>query len=583
MLKDLISKNKFSQDINEAIQLQHEASFYITRDINNPYSSTFRNRVLSIYNQDKYKTDRFFDAFSGKSLPSIEVCETIFSELFRVFDSQNQNSEYNFSSADRKANALEYLDKSESFWKNEYWEALKYQFNSFLVTDLPAEAKRSPEPYVFVLDVSRVVYVDLNKNGSVKEIIFTEKARINDQEKLYHYYYTEEFYSKYEIDGETEIEIFKNSHKLKRCPAEFLFAEKLNKGLFLRKGVLVPNLDDLFWYNLKVVESRKSDLLYLNPTMQRPKISCGYDSKTKGGDHISGKSGKCIGGWLYDNDKPLLENNRRVICPICGPSSHGGGGAGNTIDINLDSMAIQNGKVDPTNQFVRYITPEIEGTIKQHEWIIEGKDHLIKSVCGEEQTQSKEAINEKQVKASYESKEGILKRLAGNISIVRQNIERNILELRYGGSFKSNTFFLGSEFYLKSVDDLLKLRKDSTNPIEKKQIDEQIIEVKYRNNPTKLERERLLYKLLPYSTLTDTEFISQIGQSITDQKLIDLRLQFSDCVTAFETQFGSIIEFYRSMDINLPETNKIQTLKQTLLSYVQNQVPRRAIVEQGAD
>jgi hypothetical protein len=582
VIRDLITKKKFSQEINEAIQLQNESSFYITRDINNPFSNDFRSRVLSIYNKDEYKTKRFFEAFSGKSLPSIEVCETIFSELYRVYDSQNQNSEYNFKDSDKKADAIAYL--SDNFWKNQYWEALKYHFNSFLVVDLPVEQKKTmPEPYVFILDVSRVQYIDIDKNG-IKEIIFTEKVEEEGKEKIYHYYYTSEFYSKYFLDGDLETLIFQNPHKLGRCPVEFIFPEKLNKGVFLRKGALVPNLDDLFWYNFKMVESRKSDLLYLNPTMQRPKQSCGFDGKTQGSEHIKGAVGKCVGGWLYSSDsKPILEKGKRVLCPICGENKHGGGGAGNTIDIDLEATAIKDGKVDPTRQMISFITPEIEGTVKQHEWIEDAKTHIIKSVVGEEQTQSKEAINEKQVKASYESKEGILTRLAANISYVRARVEWMILKLRYAEGFTSNTFFLGSEFYLKSVEDLQIIRKNSTDPIQKKQIDEQIIEVKYRNNPTKLERERLLYKLLPYSTLTDSEFIALAGVRITDALIIDLRFQFTDCVMAFESQLGSIIEFYKSMNENLTESNKILTLKKQLSTYVQNQIPVRTPDQPGAN
>lgn len=574
MIKELIDKKKYSQQINEAILLQNESSYYITRDFDNPFDANFRQRVLEIYSKDTYKQKRFFDAFAGKSLPSIEVCETVFAELFRVYDSQNQYSQYNFKDSDKKPDAMVFLDKFTNFWKTDFWEALKFQFNSFLVTDLPVkQTTELPEPYVFVLDISRVVYIEFLKDKSIKEIIFTEKNE--DTGDFYYYYYTEDFYSKYIIKDEIETEIFNNPHKLGRCPVERLWPEKLNKTHVLCKGVLVPNLDDLFWYNIKVIESRKSDLLYLNPTLQRPKLSCGYDSTSKG-NHTSAQSGRCVGGWLYSQDStPVMDNTgNRVLCPVCGSAKHSGGGAGNSIDIDLNSSAITSGQIDPTRPMVSYIVPDIQGTIKQHEWIIEMKEHLIKSVSGAEQTQSTDAINEKQVKSSYESKEGVLKRIALNISMVREKIEYNLLKLRYFNSFTSNTFFLGSEFYLRSYENLQALRKNSTDPIQKKQIDEQIIEAKYRNSPVKLERERLLYKLLPFSTLSDDEFINLIGTAITDQKTIGLRLQFSDCVMMFENQFGSIIEFYNTMKKELSEYDKINTLKQTLLIYVQNQVSR---------
>jgi hypothetical protein len=211
------------------------------------------------------------------------------------------------------------------------------------------------------------------------------------------------------------------------------------------------------------------------------------------------------------------------------------------------------------------------------------KDGIIKSVCGEDKLLASESVNKDQVKMSYESKEGILKRVASNISKVKKFTDWCMLKLRYDEGFISNSFFLGSEFYLKSESDLLKLRKDSCDPIQKKQIDEQIIEVKFRNSPKKLERERLLYKLLPYSGITDSEFIGGIGKIVTDQKLIDLRLQFTDCVTMFESSMGSIYDFYLSMSETLTEQQKIITIKNQLYSYVQNQILGSVAPEQGTN
>ena len=573
MIEDLIGK-KYTKYLNEAVNIQHEAAYYVNRDSENPYHSTFRNIVLSVYNDNKLQTNRFFEAFLGNSIPSLEVCKTIFTNLFKVFDSQNQNAQYNFTNASYKQDAEQFLKKFEKFWQNEYWEAVKAQFNSLIVVDLPIDQKTNdPDPYLYILDISRVVGITPDKDLNIDEIVFTENVEIEVEgkkvEKVYYYYYTKEFYSKWEKAPETNvyINIFTIPHNLKENPCFFLWPSTLNQtSWILREGILVPIFDDLKWYNIKYVESRKADMLYLNPIMQRIRSSCGYDSSL--GNHVkdSNQSIKCSNGWLVDEENRLIINNgNRVLCPVCGKGKHGGGGAGNIIEIDINEKPED---VDVSKPLASFITPPIEGTIEQFNRLPILKDSIIESACGTESAETREAINEKQVKYNTESKEDVLKRAASYVSYAVTNAYRRLLTLRYRERFISCSYFQGSEFYTKTIKDLIDLRAKAHNPIIKAQIDEQVIEVKYRNNPEKMSKEKLLYKLLPYSSLTDAEFLTQIGIRINDEKTINLRLQFTDAVLLFESKYGSIYEYYKDFSDSVPDINRIQVIKDNLLSLI---------------
>jgi hypothetical protein len=578
-LKDLVSRNRYHRDIHTAKNLQNEASYYISFDETNPYRSEFSRRVLEIYVKNNHKRNRFFNAFAGQILPSVELSETIYSQLSRVWESQDWAREIYMQNPDLENEALEFLAKYNKWWRNKWWNGYQHQFCSFVVVDLPLEQSTfRPEPYPFVLDIENVVYIKFNNAEEVQEIIFKSiEPDAEGKDKLYFYYYTDQFYSKYLIDGDLEVLQFINPHRLGRCPVHKLWTEPLNKNsLILSKGAITPNHDDMFWYNVKVIESRKADMLYLNPTMQSPKISCGFDSsKSKYQGHFKDEyyqNTKCSGGYLIDSDgSPVYIRNSdsRVLCPICGENQLMSGGAGNMIQIDMDTTAVKDGKVRVSDDLIKYITPDPEGTNIQFERIRDLKDMIIKQSVGSDDQPTKSAVNELQQTAIFESKESVLKRISEGISQVRTEVEYDILKLRYADMFISNKYFQGSKFYLYTVEELLERRKNAKDPIQKKQIDHQIIEVKYRNDQKKMNEEKLLYKLLPYNTLTDEEFMENVkDKTILDNDFIILRMRFSDAVELFEADFGPIIDFFNAFSEIFNEKQRLDKIKDMLFNYI---------------
>ena len=569
MLRDIIATNEFVKDLQLAESLQNEAAFYISTDVTNPYIFKFKERVLNIYAGDRNKYSRFFNAFAGSVFPSVEICETIYSQLYRVWDSQDRTREFNFKNSELNSEAVIYIERFNNWWLSDFWEAYKYQFCSFIVVDMPEnQLTFRPEPYPVIIDVSKVLY--LKYSDKIDEIIFEENIILNGEPKKYYYYYTKNFYSKYLIDGEKEILILQKPHTLGHCPVYQLWNERLNNSSWvLTKTIIVPNLDDLFWFNIKTIESRKADLLYLNPDKQMPKISCGYDSNKS--THIQGspefKDVKCIGGYLCSYEGiPVISEGYRVLCPSCGKTRHAGGGAGNLIEIDLDKPAIKDGKVNPNDTLVKYISPDIDGVKEQYTRIKELGEYIIKHCVGSDDQPTKSAVNELQQTAIFESKESVLKRIAEGISLVRTKVDADIFKLRYPDSYVSSKYNQGTKFYLYKVEDLLEMRLKAQNPIHKRQIDDQIIEVKYRNNQTKYNEEKLLYKLLPYNTLTDDEFtqIVEAGR-ITDSTAINLRYQFSNAIELFESEYGSIIEFFNKFSERITEKERLIIVRNLLL------------------
>jgi hypothetical protein len=552
-------KNK--TDIVKAINLQNETAFYVERN-ENPHSVNFYNRIAEVYNKDMYKLRRFRNAFMGNTLPSVDVCDTIFNELSRVFESQNKYINYSFSFDELKLDAENYFDKYNQFYTGDLWQAFKTKYCSFVVVDLPRiQGTPKPEPYPYILNINNVKSIELD-GTEPKEIIFTEK--LPDGEILFYLYDTER-YSVYTVK-ETEQLIFEARHDLGYCPVKFIRNSFLNsQSKILRATNVTSSLDDLFWYVFKSIESYKADLLYLNPDKQTPKSSCGWEDK----------NGKCYGGKLIGTGKekhPILAEDgiSQRLCPNCGEKQYNSGGAGNLIMIDYESSAVTEGKVDPTRALSQYITPPIDGVNTQYDRITKLKENIIKSCVGSDSPQTKEAVNELQQLAGFESRETILKKLSVDLSQTIKWIEGTACKLRYGKSFISNSYYMGDKWYLQTVDDLINRKEKTTNPIEKDEIEMQIIETKYKNNPEKLEREKLLYKLVPYRTLTDKEFIDLAKTDAVEGK--ELRMNFTNLINLFELDYGDISTFYNRFSDNVAGTKRISIINDILNSFIKEPI-----------
>ncbi|MFW6370553.1 MAG: hypothetical protein ACOC10_05030, partial [Bacteroidota bacterium] len=315
----------------------------------------------------------------------------------------------------------------------------------------------------------------------------------------------------------------------------------------------------LFQYNFKSAESFKADLLYLNPDKQAPLSSCGYERNNE----------KCMGGKLVDvNTKPIIENNIQKLCPSCGFNKHLSGGAGNLITIDFNNQAVLDGKVNPSTELVRYISPDITGVQTQYDRIRELEDRITKSIVGEDNVITRESINELQQEAKYQSKENVLSEIADRYSEIIEFTEKTICKLRYGERFISNSYFMGSKFFIRTVDELMLMKEKTTNPIERSDIQKQIIELRYKNNPKKKKRELLLYDLLPYSSVSDAVFNEYVTAGRINDNDFILRTNFDNIISEFEMQRGDIVNFIDTFfNENVSMYSRIQTIK-SLISEI---------------
>ena len=197
------------------------------------------------------------------------------------------------------------------------------------------------------------------------------------------------------------------------------------------------------------------------------------------------------------------------------------------------------------------------------------KNDIIISVTGYGGTVSeKEAINEMQVSANFESKTSVLNSLKTNFESAQKFIDDTICRLRYGKAFISSSISWGTEFYVFTVSELYaKYKQAKDNGASNSELDaisQQILEVEYRNNPITLQRMIILSQLEPYRHKTLDEVLKLYEKGLLDGQLVKLKINFSALIAKFERENINIIEFAA----NKPMSEKINIITNKLLEYV---------------
>ena len=134
--------------------------------------------------------------------------------------------------------------------------------------------------------------------------------------------------------------------------------------------------------------------------------------------------------------------------------------------------------------------------------------------------------------------------------------------------FVSAKINLGTDFYTLSPATLreqYKAAKDAgASEAELNNLQNQIFETEYRNNPTQLQRMLILAELEPFRHLTRAEALDLYSkQLITEDELV-VKLNFSNFVRRFERENTNILEF----GTNIPYSKKIEVITNKFLDYV---------------
>lgn len=560
-IKQILQKPSKRQVIQKAVNMQRRLRFHTetniaVSDINQP-TTIFLDWVKHLLPKDKFNI--FLQLFKFP-LPTPAVAEDVYRELERVFYSRNSSSSYQFTDSElaedwalyRKSN----LNEPE-VWKTTGWKRMQVSPNSILVIDLPqVQTTSRPEPYFYWLEIDAVVDYQLsNQDENLFEwLVFNQpehRIAVFDDTSI----------RVYQLNEKNEIQslVSEARHDLGYCPARFFWSTQLNeKNKDLKKNPITKELSNLDWYLFFSISKQHLDLYAPYPIYSAYEADCNFENNETG-DY-------CDGGFLRNakGEYKILNDGTVEKCPCC--SEKRIAGPGSFLEVPIPNQT--EGVADMRNP-VQITTIDKNSLDYNVNECARLKNEIVISVVGSGGTVSeKEAINETQVTANFESKTSVLNALKTNFELAQKFVEDTVCKLRYGGAFISSSLSWGTEFYVFTVTELYsKYKQAKENGASNSELDaisQQILEVEYRNNPLVLQRMLILKQLEPYPHKTLDEVLKLYEKKLIGENLVKLKINFSTLVEKFERENINIIEFAS----NKPMREKIDIINKKLLEYV---------------
>ena len=165
-------KDQLEKAINHEGRLRfHVETILIKRELGKPYTD-FINWLGSEKPVilEKGKVDRI-DELIQMPIPTVELSESIFSRLHRVFNSQDSYRYYKFNNDKLESDWSNYRDCD--FWNTKGFEALQTAINSIWVVDFKDPSDRV-NPINKLIDISSVIDISVDDNNNCEYLIFRD-------------------------------------------------------------------------------------------------------------------------------------------------------------------------------------------------------------------------------------------------------------------------------------------------------------------------------------------------------------------------------------------------------------------------
>lgn len=536
--KATISRAIFQQN-RLRFHVQTAVTPYVTQPIND-----FLAFVSNLIPHDKFKIFKTMFRYPVKTNEITGIC---FDKLSRIFDGRNPAFNYQFTNTEQRDDWEDYRQNrlgEPLVWSTKGWEYFKTEINSVLVVDVPAEQKGElPEPYFYWLPIASVISYEADPDtGVMRWIIFRQdgnRIAVIDDESY------RVFRNDHDNIGELLVE---NRHSLGYCPARFFWNEPLSLAdPDVKASPLSKELESLDWYLFFHLSKRQLDLFGSYPIYSGYEKDCDY-SNEENGDY-------CDGGYLKDKQGhyKLDASGLLMRCPKCGDKRIVG--AGTFVEVPVPSD-----KVPDMRNPVQILTVDrnsLDYNVAEEERL---RTEIITAVVGtNEEITTRDALNEQQIRANFESQSTVLNRVKKGFEEAQQFVDETVCRLRYGGEFISAKINLGTEFYLLDPTQLREryrtAKESGASEAELDALQQQIVETEYRNDPTQRQRMLLLAELEPYRHLTRTEATELYSKGMITEDDLRIKLDFANFVRRFEREntnileFGSAIPFARKIEI----------------------------------
>lgn len=520
-------------------------------------ASLFLNWVRGLIPFDKYNI--FLSLFSYP-VKTAELTEQIYQALEKVFDGQDPVHHYDFSSKEL-ADDWDWYRKEiihdPVVWREKGFKAMQTMINSIVIVDLPSQQTTPrPEPYFYWLPIEEVVDFEISKDGAFEWVIFKQPegrvAAFDDQ-------FLRVFSTRENNHRDLDEMISETAHPLGYCPAHWFWHDRaMSFDPCLKKSPISNQLGDLDWLLFFETSKQHLDLYAAYPIYSGFMQDCDYSSDEFGQ--------YCNGGFLVDSSDAYIFNRdgRLMECPVC--SRKRLAGVGSFIEIPPPGPENNNADLRNPVQITTIDKTSLDYNVAEVDRL---KLEVYQSVTGHGgELRNDQAVNEKQVQASFESRTAVLRNLKKNFEKIHTWTNQTICELRYGPLFLDCHISYGESFYLYSPEEALAMyteaNDDSSTPAVLDMLQDAFYKTKYKNNPAQLARWEIVKNLDPLRHITREEARQMYQDGLITFEDYYLKANFSSLIMRFERENTSLLEFGDALAFD----RKIQVIRDALMSYI---------------
>ena len=568
-IREKIAKNKRSAVLNRALLHQGRIKFHTVKHVtsfNAPYISLPLTQFLSMA-ENILPHDKFvlFKALFRYPIKTNEITEICFDKLSRIFDGRNPAFNYQFVNSGQRDDWEQYrltkLDES-NVWATKGWEFFKSEINSVLIVDVPREQTTElPEPYFYWLPISDVITYEADATtGQMDFIVFRRKDKIIVLDDESYRVWDDKKHTG-QLEGLPELEA---PHDLGYCPARFFWNEPISlEDPDVKASPLSAELESLDWFEFFHISKRQLDLMGAYPILSGYEQSCDF-SNAENGDY-------CDGGYLRNKQGYYKLDMAGMLmrCPKCGNKRIIG--AGSFVEVPIPNAEQNQPDLRNPVQILKVDRDSLDYNVDEQKRL---REEIITAVVGQDEiVTNRDAFNEQQVQANFESVTTVLTRVKKGFEAAQQWVDETICRLRYGRYFISAKIDYGTEFFLYSTDELRKrysAAKDAgASESELDMMQRQILETEYRNDPMQLRRMLLLSELEPYRHLSRQEVSELFAKNLVSEEDLRIKLNFPTFVRRFERENTNILDFGAA----IPYKRKIEIITAEFRRYAAEQKP----------
>lgn len=566
-----IADNRRAATLSRARLHQMRIKFHTVKRVtsfNAPYISVpltqFLAMVENILPHDKFV---LFKALFRYPVKTNEITDVCFDKLSRIFDGRNPAFNYQFATSELRDDWEEYrlskLNEPE-VWATKGWEFFKSEINSVLIVDVPKEQRSErPEPYFYWLPIDDVITYRADATTGVMDfIVFRRRDKIVVLDDSTYRVWKDKKKTG-TIEGEPEIEV---AHDLGYCPARFFWNEPISLDEpDVKMSPLSAVLESLDWFEFFHISKRQLDLMGAYPILSGYEQSCDF-TNAENGDY-------CDGGFLRNKQGYYKLDAAGLLlrCPKCGNKRIIG--AGSFVEIPVPNSEQNQPDLRNPVQMLTVDRNALDYNVEEQKRL---REEIITAVVGQDEiVTNRDAFNEQQVRANFESVTTVLNRVKKGFEAAQQWVDETVCRLRYGNYFLSAKVNYGTEFYLSSVEDLrdrYKAAKEAgASESELDMMQNQILQTEYRNDPTTLRRMMILSELEPFRHLSRTEVADLFSKNLVSETDLRIKLNFPTFVRRFERENMNVLEFGNA----IPYQRKIETITAEFRRYAEEMKPEQ--------